>query len=608
MFIVRFCNVVISEAYISSSYLVDIVKYECSSIKKSLHERRTKEKLKEKMNRANSFGEWKDYADQYDKFEDISEWRQNDESFLYDWKYIRHLTRLLRELRDGNKYLKLMHVIRSHPVRNLGNILDSTLYLKAFNGTKVLIEEFQKEMITCIEYIATVPNVKLSKDKKIEFFAETRHAFGRSALVLSGGASLGQYHYGVIKCLIEEDLLPRVVSGSSVGSIFASLLCTKTKAELEEFKDFSTIKVPGYFEQNQKEETLGNRLKRLMTKGYLMNYEDIRNFLHVNIGNITFQEAYDRTGWILNITVTGQDEHDGYRLLNYLTAPNVLIWSAACASCAVPYIFASVDLLCKDENGEIVSYIPESTKRYVDGTLTADVPTKDLSEMFNVNCLIVSQVNPMITIFLNHGEKFRHSALAYIFKIFEPMKYLIGSEFQHRIHQLVNLRIIPKAIARYSTIFTQQYSGNVTIWPTPTLTDLIHVLDHPNHRTLKRGGILGARGAYFKLNQVKAVLGIERALNKAYAWVRQSRDLSRAVSADYLTEEIEPQKFLNNSGGVFSVGSDRDSDEIQIQESQPLMMKSRLYSLSIPRLSSTEYLALGDSGEKRTFTRAQTTD
>lgn len=197
-----------------------------------------------------------------------------------------------------------------------------------------------------------------------------------------------------MKCLIEEDLLPRIVSGSSVGSIFASLLCTKTKDELEDFKDYSTIKVPAYFEENQKEETLGNRLKRLMTKGYLMNHEDIRNFLQPNIGNITFQEAYDKTGWILNITVTGQDEHDGYRLLNYLTAPNVLIWSAACASCAVPYIFASCELLCKDENGDIVSYIPETTKRYVDGTLTADVPTKELSELFNVNCLIVSQVNP----------------------------------------------------------------------------------------------------------------------------------------------------------------------------------------------------------------------
>jgi len=61
----------------------------------------------------------------------------------------------------------------------------------------------------------------------------------------------------------------------------------------------------------------------------------------------------------------------------------------------VPYVFAPVDLYCKDEEGQIMTYIPEGTKRYVDGTLTADVPTKDLSEMFNVNCLIVSQVNPL---------------------------------------------------------------------------------------------------------------------------------------------------------------------------------------------------------------------
>ena len=71
MFIVRFCNVVISEAYISSSCLVDIVKYECESIKKSLHNRRTKKQLKEKMNRSNSFREWKGYAEEYDKFEGI---------------------------------------------------------------------------------------------------------------------------------------------------------------------------------------------------------------------------------------------------------------------------------------------------------------------------------------------------------------------------------------------------------------------------------------------------------------------------------------------------------------------------------------------------------
>lgn len=41
-------------------------------------------------------------------------------------------------------------------------------------------------MITCINYIATLPEHKLSKQKKLEFFSETRHAFGRTALVLSG--------------------------------------------------------------------------------------------------------------------------------------------------------------------------------------------------------------------------------------------------------------------------------------------------------------------------------------------------------------------------------------------------------------------------------------
>lgn len=81
-----------------------------------------------------------------DQFLDILEWRQNDESFLYDWKYIQRLTKLLRDLRLDNKFIKLMHVIRSHTVRNLGNILDSTLYLRAFSGTKLLIEEFQKEV------------------------------------------------------------------------------------------------------------------------------------------------------------------------------------------------------------------------------------------------------------------------------------------------------------------------------------------------------------------------------------------------------------------------------------------------------------------------------
>jgi len=56
-------------------------------------------------------------------------------------------------------------------------------------------------------------------------------------------------------------------------------------------------------------------------------------------GDLTFQEAFDRTGRIINITVSPMNDTDPPRLLNYLTAPHVLVWSAATASSAVPGVF-----------------------------------------------------------------------------------------------------------------------------------------------------------------------------------------------------------------------------------------------------------------------------
>ncbi|RHY54491.1 hypothetical protein DYB30_011984, partial [Aphanomyces astaci] len=74
----------------------------------------------------------------------------------------------------------------------------------------------------------------LSLDNKLAFFSETRHAFGRSALMLSGGGGLGLYHTGIVKTLVEEGLLPTVLSGSSAGSIVAGCVGVRTDEELSE--------------------------------------------------------------------------------------------------------------------------------------------------------------------------------------------------------------------------------------------------------------------------------------------------------------------------------------------------------------------------------------
>ena len=110
------------------------------------------------------------------------------------------------------------------------------------------------------------------------------------------------------------------------------------------------------------------------------------------IGDLTFKEIHDKFKWNLNITVTDAKKTDESRLLNYLTTPNVVIWSAVLASSAIPGFFEPVELMIKnEETGDIKPYhenIGETL--YIDGTIGGDLPKQRMSELFNVNTFIVS--------------------------------------------------------------------------------------------------------------------------------------------------------------------------------------------------------------------------
>lgn len=43
-------------------------------------------------------------------------------------------------------------------------------------------------------------------------------------------------------------------------------------------------------------------------------------------------------------------------MLNYLTAPHVVIWSAVACSSAFPGLFPAQELLARDSNGKFVKY------------------------------------------------------------------------------------------------------------------------------------------------------------------------------------------------------------------------------------------------------------
>ena len=279
------------------------------------------------MAEATSYEEWRMAALALDHIDGAANWREQAESPDYDYKLLASRVKVLRKLRRQKDLDRLIFRLREELHGNLGNMANPALYREARGGTKKLINDYLDEVCAALDLLTDSEVEQLSPIRKRRFLKRAARSFGRSALLLSGGASFGLFHIGVIEELQAEGLLPRVVTGSSAGAIMAGILTTHTDEELREmlnpeYIDFEWCSVFRPFQ---------------LIKGQaLVDQKVLRRFIERNIPPITFLEAYQRTNRILNISVSPADSHQFPRLLNYLTAPNVLIRWAALASAAIP--------------------------------------------------------------------------------------------------------------------------------------------------------------------------------------------------------------------------------------------------------------------------------
>lgn len=290
----------------------------------------------------------------------------------------------------------LVNLLRSGLVRNLGNITATKLYNRSFAGTKFLIEEYITQVAVAIEDISRLPAVPpsgigfnatghpsisdgtvpssssaqlqpptvhfsdnstgnavaegpvantkapmtMSNQMKLDFVHDTRQAFGRSTLVLQGGAIFGLCHLGVVKSLFLRGLLPRIITGTATGALIAALVAIHKEEELpavlkgdgidlSAFSAKATAKGKerdadagqSYFSRRG---TLLRRIKRFYKEGYFLDVKVLEDCVRANVGDLTFEEAYARSKRVLNITVATAGQAGVPTLLNYLTAPNVV--------------------------------------------------------------------------------------------------------------------------------------------------------------------------------------------------------------------------------------------------------------------------------------------
>lgn len=475
------------------------------------------------MRTALTYEEWAHAAKMLDK-----ETPRMNESDLYDEELVRNKLQELRHRRQERSLRDIMFFMRADLIRNLGNMCNPELHKGRLHVPR-LIKEYIDEVSTQLRMVCDSDSEELFLEEKLAFMHETRHAFGRTALLLSGGASLGAFHVGVVKTLVEHKLLPRITAGSSVGSIMCSVVATRSWPEIQSFFEDSWRSLQ-FFDQMGGIFTV---VKRVMTQRAVHEIRQLQMMLRNLTSNLTFQEAYDMTGRILGITVCSPRKHEPPRCLNYLTSPHVVIWSAVTASCAFPGLFEAQELMAKDRSGEIVPYHPPfnfdpeegsgtSSRRWRDGSLEIDLPMMQLKELFNVNHFIVSQANPHIAPLLRLKEFVR----AYGGNFAAKLAHLTEMEVKHRCNQILELGFPLGGLAK---LFAQDWEGDVTVVMPATLAQYSKIIQNPSHLELQKAANQGRRCTWEKLSAIKANCGIELALDECVAILNHMRRLKRSA-------------------------------------------------------------------------------
>ncbi|KAL3466038.1 acyl transferase/acyl hydrolase/lysophospholipase [Aspergillus heterothallicus] len=489
-----------------------------------------------RLRNAVSYEEWKDCATELDKLENNNAWKETFECDEYNAQLVQERLEQLEAARGSCDVSRMLYLIRTSLSRDLGGMSNASLYKHTHFGTKDLIDRYITAAVGTISSLVEVSGGNRCDAAESRYILDqllaARQAFGRSALLFSGGATFGMNHIGVLKSLWMNRLLPRIISGASAGSIVCAVFCTRTEDELPAllasfpYGDFSV------FDEENHEENILQKTARFLKHGAFLDITHLAKVMRNWLGDITFQEAYNRTRRILNICVSSAGVYELPKLLNYITAPNVLIWSAVAVSCSVPVVFSPFTLMAKDPlTGEPVPW-NDLHKQYIDGSVDGDLPMNRLSEMFNVNHFIVSQVNPHIVPFLPKDDEPKSVAVptSRLSRLLHNVSDLAKDEMLYRMSVLTEIGVFSNSFTKTISIMNQKYSGDINIYPEILYTHFPRILKNPTTDFMLKACLCGERATWPKLARIRNHCSIELALDAAIQKMRARVALSHTHS------------------------------------------------------------------------------
>lgn len=383
---------------------------------------------------------------------------------------------------------------------------------------------------------------------RISLARKMKQNMGRTALMLSGGGAQAMYHLGTIKALAESGIYDdiKVISGTSGGSITAAQCALSTTDELLKDVCVPNVSTDYKFTGEMKKKNIRwfppvwDMGAYWLKNKLLVDSDEFIKCCEFYFGNYTFEEAFERTGKHVCITVSASRATGGTAqrlLLNHISTPHVTLSSAVAASCALPGVMAPRKLVAKDSHGNQEPFEVDGVE-WIDGSVQADLPFQRISTLFNVSNYVVCQTNFHVMPFLNKAH--HPGRRSFYWRLFQTLEW----DIRNRALKLSRLGLFPRIFGQdISKVFRQRYHGNLTLVPrfTTMQTFGLKALVNPTVRDMEGYLKYGQIAAWPNLSVIQDMLRLEKAVDNCLAVLEErSRQLSPEIDwSHYDGDDIE---------------------------------------------------------------------
>jgi NTE family protein len=181
------------------------------------------------------------------------------------------------------------------------------------------------------------------------------------------------------------------------------------------------------------------------------------------------------------------------------------------ASSSIPGLFSPVQLRARGADGERLPYV--ASRRWVDGSVTDDMPVRRLARIYGCNFFIASQINPFVLWSLadpNSGNPY----LRLMTSVRNAYQQLYRNSYPYAMQMVQSVYPWNVMTRLWYGIATQDYTADVNVMPSQRFRDPTMLLSVLSSKEAHDLVLEGEQAAWPKLERIRICTAVGNCMNR----------------------------------------------------------------------------------------------